>query len=146
LRLGDLLSLEREWIRKDSEGTGWIRIQQAKTSRLVSSRFNPSTMVLIDRLMSENPNRRLIWPLWCRRESFYLRFRALVKQSGIRHGTFRFLRRASATHVEQLAPGTSYLHAGHADPSTTLRHYLDAEQLSGAVSPAPLVTLEPVPA
>lgn len=141
LRLGDLLSLEREWIRKGKDGAGLIRIQQSKTERLVSCRFNPPTMELIDRLMAENPSRRLIWPLWCRRECFYERFKKLVRAAGIRQGTFRYLRRASATHIEQSSPGTSYRHAGHADPSTTMKHYLDAEQLGGAVSPEPLTII-----
>lgn len=143
LRLGDLLSIEREWIRTDKEGAGWMSIQQSKTGLLVASRINPTTMGLIDRLMSTNSDRRLIWPLGFRREALYRQFKRLVKQSGVRSGTFRFLRRASTTHVEMDAPGTAYRHAGHSDPATTRRYYLDHEQLSGAVSPQALDIIPP---
>ncbi|QDV23423.1 tyrosine-type recombinase/integrase [Aureliella helgolandensis] len=138
LRLGDLLSLEREWIRVDTDGAGWINVEQSKTGTFVPCRFNPSTMLLIDRLMSTSERRR-IWPLWCRRENFYRQFRAIVADSGVRKGTFRFLRRASTTHVELEFPGKGYLHAGHASPDVTVRHYLDGEQmLNHACSPLPL--------
>lgn len=143
MRLGDLLSLERDWIRTDKSGAGWLSIEQSKTGIMVSCRINPSTMILIDRLYADNPNRRLIWPLGVRRESLYRQIRAIVKESGIRCGTFRFLRRASATHIEMRAPGTSFRHAGHSDPATTRRFYLDAEQLNGAVSPEPLEVVDP---
>lgn len=141
LRLGDLLSLEREWIRTDKAGAGWLQIQQSKTGYMVASRLNPETMLLVDRLVACNPNRRLIWPLGTRREAFYHAFRKVVLGASIRRGTFRFLRRASTTHIEQIAPGTSHLHAGHVDPAITRRFYIDADQLqSSAVSPLALKT------
>lgn len=139
LRLGDLLSLEREWIRVDGFGEGHLAIVQSKVSRLVGCRLHKETMRLIDELMAHNPGRRLIWPMWGRREALYSQFRKLVRAAGIRDGTFRYLRRASTTHVEIAYPGKGQEHAGHADGGVTRRHYLDAYQLqSTAVCPPPL--------
>lgn len=140
LRLGDLLSLEFEWISRGAQGEGVITICQHKTQRLVSCRFSAATMLLIDELMAENPDRRLIWPLWCRRDGFYRAFKKIVRDAAIRNGTFRWLRRSSTTHVEIERPGQGSHHAGHADARTTSRHYLDFSQISQNVrGPLPIL-------
>lgn len=139
LRLGDLLSLEFEWISRNGQGEGIITICQHKTQRLVSCRFSAATMLLIEELMSESPDRRLIWPLWCRRDGFYRTFKSIVRDAAIRNGTFRWLRRSSTTHVEIERPGQGCHHAGHADSRTTSRHYLDFSQIAQNVrGPVPI--------
>lgn len=140
LRLGDLLSIEFEWLHRNQLGEGILTICQHKTQRLVSCRISPATMLLIEELMSQNPDRRLIWPLWCRRDGFYRTFKLIVKDAAIRNGTFRWLRRSSTTHVEMERPGQGCHHAGHADSRTTSRHYLDFSQLAHNVrGPAPIL-------
>jgi integrase len=144
LRLGDVLSLERSQIRTDKDGTGVLRLAQQKNGRWVGCRLNVGTMQMIDSLLDHAPGREKIWPLWCRREGFYQAFRKLVSDSGISPGTFRFLRRSSATHVELLQPGRSSTHCGHADEDVTRKHYLDADQLAiDATTPGDLTRREP---
>lgn len=137
LRLGDLLSMEREWIR-DVGDRGRISVLQRKTQRLVHCHFSSVTMREINRLMVQQPDRRLIWPLWCRREQFYKTFRGFVRGSGIRKGTFKWIRRASATAVELERPGHGYKHAGHSDPRVTNAHYIDRSQFDDEAGPEPL--------
>lgn len=138
LRLGDLLSIEYEWIRVDDEGYGHMTMVQNKVQRPVRVTIDKTTMAMITALMAENPQRRLIWPMWARREQFYRTIRKLVKDAGIRKGTFRWIRRASATAVEMVHPGQSYKHLGHADARVTAVHYIDWTQLPAPARPAPL--------
>ena len=133
LRLGDLLAMERSWIRVDSSGVGFVSVVQNKTNRVKTSRIDAETMKRVDALIAQQPNRRLIWPMGVRREALYRMFRAIVKESGIRKGTFRWIRRSGVTHVERDQPGRGWLHAGHSDPRTAMLHYLDRSQLTGVI-------------
>jgi site-specific recombinase XerD len=134
MRLSDLLSIERDWVRLDSEGAGYLSIIQSKSERPKSSRISPETMSRIDAFMELMP-RKLIWPARTRR-SFYEQMREIIKTAGIPTGTFRWLRRSGATHVELDFPGKSFIHCGHADSRVTFAHYIDREQLTkDVVSP-----------
>jgi site-specific recombinase XerD len=128
MRLSDLLSIERDWIRTDAQGFGYVSLIQSKSNRPKVSRLEPETMKRIDAFMALLP-RKLIWPTRTRR-SFYQHLNEIVKTAGIRTGTFRWLRRSGATHVEMDFPGKSFLHCGHADARVTFAHYIDQEQLT----------------
>lgn len=140
LRRGDLLSLERDWIRADADGTGCLTLVQRKTGYQHRVWLAESTMQAIDASMSQAPDRRLIWPLVGvgALENWHWRFRRLVRSAGIRYGTPKWLRRGSITSVEAQAAGRGYLHAGHQVPATTQRHYLDRQQLQRPPMPQAL--------
>lgn len=136
LRLGDLLALSPKVISMRHR-KGYIRVIESKTGKLKQAVVQPYTLRLIEQMLSLRPDRELVWPLWCRREQFYRTFRSLVVSSGIRKGTFRWLRRASITHVEVEQPGLGQKHAGHSDSLTTQRHYTDRNQLAEEVTAPP---------
>lgn len=139
LRLGDLLTLERSMFFSQN-GSWYVNILQGKTRRHVTCRISSATKLAIDQLMSQGDPRTQIFPLWCRREQFYRTFKLIVSRSKIRPGTFRWIRRASTTHVELEYPGLGAEHAGHSDSRVTFAHYIDRSQLSSrAVTPRPLV-------
>lgn len=133
LRLGDLLCLERDWIRTDPTGCGFVTVVQNKTKLQKTSRIEASTMAEVDNLMAQQRNRRLIWSMNCDRRIVYRTLKKLVARSGVRQGTFRYVRRSGVTHVEQMAPGTGYRHAGHADGRVTLSNYIDRSQLDDQI-------------
>lgn len=126
LRLGDLLSFERGWIAH-SDGT--LTITQGKTGYCKTIVFRPETLTAIDLCIAGPVVRRYIWAYPSRREEFYKAFRRIVKKSGIRRGTFKWIRRASTTAVEKLQRGAGKDQAGHQDGKVTQRFYIDQSQL-----------------
>lgn len=145
LRLGDLLSIEREWIRVDTDGRGYLTTIQKKTKLQKTSKIDAATMKSVDELMMQQPNRRLIWPLNCKRPVVYRTWKKLVAKSGIRKGTFRWIRRSGTTHVEQQSPGRGYIHAGHSDSRVTMAHYIDRSQLNSQIVAPESLTGIPLP-
>ena len=75
------------------------------------------------------PNRELLFP-WphCDRH-FSNMFTQIVKAAGIRPGTLKWLRRASATAVEAEQPGAAMAHLGHRTPGLAYQSYVDPRQL-----------------
>jgi len=127
-RLADQLSLEREWIAT-SKGEGRLTIVEAKTGKESRRIITADTMQLIDQCMKEMPNRRLIWPLWARREAFFAKFRELVKASGIREGSYKYLRRTACTDTERQSRGNGQLFLNHSSPAVTKASYIDGWQI-----------------
>ena len=109
---------------------GRITIVQRKTGYEVRLRLRDATLRAIDDSMADRPERRLIWPLWGRRDALYRHIRQLVGDAGIRRGTFRWLRRAAITAIERETPGMGMLLAGHRSRQTTERYYIDRSQFS----------------
>jgi integrase len=140
MRTGDLLSVERSWIRDDHGGRGCVTWVQRKTGNQHRRWLHRRTMQAIDESMRQSPDRRLIWPLLSHhyQAAWHRRFRRLVASAGIRAGSPKYLRRASITAIERAMPGCGYLHAGHTSPAITQRHYLDRAQLSGQILPPEL--------
>lgn len=120
LRLGDLLSIERNWIW---EG-GFLSIVQSKTGHSHVVRLRESTMKLIDELLAGKIT-GLIWPLWGRREAFYRAFRKIREGAGVKHGTLRWIRRSSYSYVEAEYPGMGAIHLGHRTPGLAKKYYED---------------------
>jgi hypothetical protein len=130
LRLGDLLD------RRVGQLSGEVlQLVQAKTGRVVTVRLRPVTLGAIEKLTLGQPPGSRIWPLWGRREAFYRHMKQVVLASGIRPGTFKWLRRSAATACERAEPGSGTLLLGHQHRSTTETWYLDRSQL--AVPPLP---------
>lgn len=126
LRRGDLWRLKRNTIRED----GSFLVAQHKTGGIVCCRLRASTLSALDRIESPSP---LAWPhnSW----TFGEQFRWIVRTAKIHRGTFKFLRRASGSHVEALLPGAGHKHLGHKSPAIFAAHY-DA-QLGAATLPQP---------
>jgi integrase len=125
LRLGDLLRL-----RLVDVLAGHLAVVQGKTCRVVHVQLRDVTREALQRFTSGQPPPALVWPLWGRREAFYRHFRRVVEASGIRPGTFRWLRRTAATQLERVSPGRGTELLGHASRATTEAWYLDRSQLS----------------
>lgn len=134
LRLGDLLSLERDWIQSD----GILRIVQSKTQREHIVRLNQSTIQKI-RMVQQLSGSRLIWPMDFPRRKFFSEFKAIVKEAGLT-GTFRFIRRGAITQAELLEPGAGQRLAAHRDTRTTRTHYLDPQLLPKTAVSLPSLT------
>ena len=130
LRLGDLLRFPARAV-----GESPIQIRQAKTGRCVTVRFRPDTAAAIAACLADGTPRKLLWPLWGRREALYRLVRRTVLSSGIRPGTFRWLRRAAATACERQQPGSGTVLLGHASRATTEAWYVDRSQVQ--VPPLP---------
>jgi integrase len=112
-----------------------LTVRQAKTGSPVAIQLRPETLQAIQRQTNGRAATEPVWPLWGRREAFYRAFRKLVAASGIRKGTFRWLRRTAATQVEIVAPGRATELLGHQSRSTTESWYLDRSQLGTAPLP-----------
>lgn len=135
LRLSDLLSIERGWIWPG----GKISIVQQKTGRTHTVLLSPETLAVIDESMAANPRRRLIWPLWCSRDCWHRHFRRLVKAAGLPAGSSKWIRRASASYVEQQHPGRGSAHLGHRSADIARKHYFDPRIVQReAITPASL--------
>ena len=124
LRLGNLLALRVEQV------AAVVRLRQVKVGTPVSVQLRPETLESIRQQATGRDVSGLVWPLWGRREAFYRGFRRLVASAGIRKGTFRWLRRASATAVESVEPGRATELLGHRSRAVTEQFYLDRSQLS----------------
>ena len=105
-------------------------MRQHKTNVPVAVQLRPETLQAIAAHVGDRQPSDLVWPLWGRREALYRAFRRLVASSGIRPGTFRWLRRTAATQVEIAEPGRATELLGHASRSTTEQWYLDRSQLT----------------
>jgi integrase len=130
LRLGDLLRVQHQWITD-----GRLTIRQSKTRDIVACRLRNATLDAIERCMSDEPDRLLIWPLWGRREALCRIMRSIVKTSGVRPGTFKTLRKSAITALESIQPGAGTRLAGHRSRSTTEQWYIDRSQLDPPTLP-----------
>lgn len=121
LRLTDLLRLRVEDVRPD----GLVVMGQSKTNRPVAFRLSQQTLDALKASL-EGDTRKLVLPWPSSRESFRRQFANVVRKSGVRKGTWKWLRRSSATDVEKACPGAGASHLGHAHGSViAARHYLD---------------------
>jgi integrase len=121
LRLGDLLSIERQDIWPD----GSLSIVQRKTGRTHRVQLRPETMEAIESYLNGRKT-GTIWPLLTQtRNGFYAVFRRLKRWAKMENGSMKWLRRASASYVEASHPGMGWRHLGHAAPGLAEKCYLD---------------------
>lgn len=121
LRLGDVLSIER----KDIWPGGRVSIVQSKTGHSHSVRLRPRTIEEIDECMSYGRTRAIIWPIWCRYNTWFQHFNEVRLAAGLKAGTSKWIRRASASYVERDNPGCGSRHLGHRSPGLAVKHYFD---------------------
>jgi integrase len=136
LRQGDQWRLPVADIRPD----GAVALVQSKTGRPVVCQLSPSTVEAL-RASLELAPRQLVTPWLSSHETFDDQFKRLVAKSGIRPGTWKWLRRASATDVELQRPGSATAHLGHVPGSRIAeRSYIDPAQFTRtATTPRELV-------
>lgn len=120
LRLGDLLTIRSDQITPD----GRIVLVQAKTGWVHEARLRPETMAALTQL-GTLPREGCILP-WNEKtlRHLFTCFREILKVAGLR-GSSRWLRRSSATAIEQQFPGAAMAHLGHRTPGLAYKHYVD---------------------
>ena len=140
LRRGDQLALPVSAVRAD----GTVAISQSKTGRPVVFRLAPSTMEALTRSLEVAP-RELVTPWPCSHETLDDQFGRLVAKSGIRPGTWKWIRKSSATDVEVQCPRAGSVHLGHVPGSRIAeRSYLDPAILGRTVTtPRELIPMLP---
>lgn len=118
---------------------GYIAMPQSKTGRVVVCHLSDGTMTHLRASVAEHP-RMLATPWTASHETFAEQFRRLVLISGVRRGTWKWLRRGSATDCELQRPGSGAPHLGHTPGSRIAeRHYLDPAILAQRqTNPRPL--------
>jgi integrase len=121
LRLGDQLRLQVSQV----SANGLITLSQHKTRYGHIGQLSPATMALLRHTLELVP-RQLCTPWDGSGETFRRQVKLLVKKSGIRPGTWKWLRKASASDVERHHPGQGSRHLGHM-PGSRIgpRHYFD---------------------
>lgn len=134
LRWADQMSLPAA-----DAAAGRFVVVQNKTRRPVTCELSASTMAALDQSLAACP-RQLATPWPASQESFLQQFRLIVARAAVRPGTWRFLRRGSATDVELQARGDATAHLGHAPGSRVAdRHYLSQRLLAASrARPRPL--------
>jgi integrase len=139
LRGVDVLRLKVDDIQPD----GLVVIGQSKTNRPTLFRLSTGTMRMLAESLTAHP-RKLVVPWGATKESFRRQFANIVQKAGIRRGTWKWIRRSSATDVEKACPGAGASHLGHAHGSTVAaKHYIDPYIIgSRSVCPTPLETSE----
>jgi integrase len=126
LRQGDQWRLPVADIRPD----GAVHLVQSKTGRPVICQVSTSTAEAL-RVSLELAPRQLVTPWMSSHETFDDQFKRLTQKAGIRQGTWKWLRRASATDVEIQRPGSATAHLGHVPGSRIAeRSYIDPAQFS----------------
>lgn len=139
LRGCDLLAIAAKSIHSD----GSCSLVQRKTGRRHRVFFQPAAMAAIRESLDASP-RKLVWPLWGRREAFGKAARKLLKKAGL-PGSLKWIRRASATAIEKDHPGCAGRHLGHKTPGLAEKSYIDFDQISeDRPLPRQLATYEPV--
>jgi integrase len=125
LRWGDLTALRVDQI---TEG-GLVRLQQSKVRRSLLCRLSPSTWALAQQSVWSCP-RGVLLPWTCSHETFGQQVAHLVRLAGIRPGSWKWLRRGSATDVELAEAGSATAFLGHRPGSrVAATNYLDPEIL-----------------
>ena len=141
LRWGDLVRLQVSKVPPD----GVFAVVQHKTRRLAICRLSPDTLALLRRSLELAP-RELVCPWSASGETFRDQVRTLVRKAGIRAGTWKWLRRASATDVEIQERGAAGVFLGHRAGSRIADvFYVDPRVVASAgrsVFPTPLARLD----
>lgn len=121
LRGVDVLRLRCDDVQPD----GLVVVGQSKTNRPTIFRLSGGTMQLLSESLKTHP-RKTVLPWDATKESFRSQFSRIVRSAGIRKGTWKWIRRSSATDVEKSCPGAGASHLGHAHGSAiAAKHYID---------------------
>ena len=104
---------------------GTIAVGQSKTGRVVVPHLSAGTMEALASSLASSP-RELVTPWVASHETFTKQFKRLVGLAGIRMGTWKWIRRSSATDCEVQQEGSATEHLGHRPGSSIARiSYID---------------------
>ena len=122
LRRGDLLSLKRSMVSAD----GVVRLVQSKTGFPIKVKLNADALAAVAKLKSANGDDRLLaYPM--KLSEFSTEFRLLREESGIEHGSFKWIRRSAGSYAESVHAGAGTRLLGHRCESVFHKHYEDTE-------------------
>jgi integrase len=130
IRWGDMVRLRRADIHGNM-----VVLAQSKTRRPHVGKLSLSTMAAIEQSLERRP-RLVVVPWWRSHQTFTKQLRLLVKKAGIRTGTWKWIRRGSATDVELQRPGSGMAarHLGHAPGSKVAEiYYIDHSQVAASI-------------
>jgi integrase len=117
LRHGDLDALKWPNLRGDT-----LYVVMSKTGDMLSQRLPEDCLELLEPLRAVGTE-FIFSDLLCRGEQDET-FRRLLQAAGL-PGSFKWLRRSGASHLERVAPGSAKGFLGHRTPNLAWRHYLD---------------------
>lgn len=126
LRLGDVLQVRWTDLEYDSFGNAKGHIVMSKTGYPQDIAISSDTIRIlkdIQRSRLEPSDKLLDWPY--RREKLYDWVRAYVRESGVKKGTLKFIRKGSASAAERLERGAGRASLGHRSDTVSQNHYLD---------------------
>jgi site-specific recombinase XerD len=126
LRRGDIWNLRKSDIRED----GTVRVVQHKTKQVVTARLRETTV----KALSLIPYDKALY--WAGDPGYFgQHFRRIAEGAGVERGSFKWLRRSSASYVDLQMPGAGTKHLGHATPQIFTKHY--DGKLGGHTLPLP---------
>jgi integrase len=131
LRLTDMLSLRQEHFRHDC-----IVTVAHKTGKPTVRRIGEYAQRRCEWLLENSPDGTLLAWLLPRRRAILL-WRDFLRERRL-SGSSKWLRRAGATELERLAPGSAARWLDHSNPALCSLHYIDPTLLSPPIGPPPL--------
>lgn len=136
-RYGDLFGLRAGDLH--DRAISWT---SSKSGVACTRALSPHAVALCKKMLESSPDGTILGWVGSRRYTFRLLRRLL--DACVDEGSGKWLRRSSATHVEQAFPGKAQWFLGHKSPGMAARHYLDQSQLAGmGVAPPPLRVTHP---
>ena len=126
LRLADSLAIRWDCLEFDSSGTARAQVVMQKTGYYQAITISAETIKILRQIEADSIVKSdlvLDWPY--RREKLYDWIRAFVRDSGIRKGTMRWIRRGSASEAERIERGAGRAALGHRSDWVAAAHYLD---------------------
>lgn len=127
LRRGDIWRFELPTLKSNRT----FRIVQNKTGKAICRVIQPETLAALKAIKRSKP---LAWTMceWC----FGVHFQEVREAAGLDRGSFRWLRRASGSHVEAEHPGAGHKVLGNT-PQVFGAHY-DAQIATQVLAPPKL--------
>jgi len=115
-----------------------INIVMSKTGQEITRQISEQTRGLIDSMLAVSEDGSIFS---CHISKCYActTVNNLLAQVGLTHGGSQWLRRSSATHVEQNHPGKGSRFLGHLTPGLAAKHYFDHSQLQQDVPMPPSI-------
>lgn len=126
LRLGDVLELKWADLTIDVDGTARGQIVMSKTSYIQAITLSAETVQILRDVQASRTTPTTKCLDWEHRpEKLYDWILAFVRESGIRKGTMKFIRRGSASAAERIKRGEGKASLGHRSDWVSQAHYLD---------------------
>lgn len=131
MRFGDIHPLSKRDFRN-----ACVAVTASKTGKPLVRVLSERTQHDVAKLFQHSPDGTLFKWFLPRRRAF-LMWRAFLDQHGF-GGSTKWFRRAAATQLELIQPGSATAFLQHSDPSLVRRHYYDATQAAPPLAPPPL--------